>query len=65
MKQYVDKNGSKRQFEVGDLVYVKLQPYRKMSVVNKSCLKLLTKYFGPYKVLDKIGIVAYNFILQL
>ena len=39
--------------------YVKLQPYRKKSVANKKCLKLATKYFSPYKILDRIGAMAY------
>ncbi|CAM8983892.1 unnamed protein product [Rhodiola kirilowii] len=45
------------------MVYVKLQPYRQQSVVLRSTQKLSPKYFGPYKILDKCGVVAYK--LQL
>lgn len=36
MKQLVDRKRSERSFGVGDWVYLKLQPYRQMSVVNRS-----------------------------
>ena len=64
MKQHTDKWRFDREFQVGDLVYVKLQPYRQKSVVNKKCLKVFAKYFGPYKILSRIGLVAYKLELH-
>lgn len=63
MKQYADLNRTERHFDVGDWVYVKLQPYRQQSVELRSQLKLSSKFFGPYLILEKIGEVAYR--LQL
>lgn len=63
MKQNADLHRTERSFEIGDFVYVKLQPYRQGSVVMRQNQKLAPKYFGPYKILDKYGAVAYR--LQL
>ncbi|KAG7564023.1 Retrotransposon gag domain [Arabidopsis suecica] len=50
----------KFKLAIGDYVYVKLQPYRQNSVVLRSNQKLAPKYFGPYKIIDKCGVVAYK-----
>ncbi|GMI86211.1 hypothetical protein HRI_002290400 [Hibiscus trionum] len=63
MKFYADKQRSERQFQVGDEVYLKLQPYRQSSIALRSNLKLAARFYGPYKVIKKIGLVAYQLAL--
>ncbi|GMI65288.1 hypothetical protein HRI_000198100 [Hibiscus trionum] len=63
MKQYADRNKSEREFQIGEEVYLKLQPYRQTSVALRKNLKLSARYFSPYKIVDRIGSVAYK--LQL
>jgi hypothetical protein len=63
MKLYADSNRSKRVFQVGEQVLLKLQPYAQGSVVNIPYPKLAFKHFSPYVVLQRIGATAYK--LQL
>lgn len=60
MKQEADRKCSDVEFQVGDLVLLKLQPYVQRSVVSHPFPKLAMKYYGPYKVLARIGKTAYT-----
>lgn len=60
MKKYADKNRSFREFQVGDSVFLKLQPYIQSSIAPRANHKLLFKYYGPFRVIAKISEVAYK-----
>jgi hypothetical protein len=59
MKQQADKHRSEREFEVGDWVFLRLQPFRQKSM-RKKLGKLSPKFYGPYKVIQRVGMVAYK-----
>jgi hypothetical protein len=59
-KRQADKHRTERSFEVGDLVYLKLQPYVQSSLIRRANHKLAFKFFGPYLVIAKVGSVAYK-----
>jgi hypothetical protein len=63
MKKFVDMNQTERSFEVSDYVYLKMQPYRETALGLPNSLKLTSKWYGPFRVLKKVGNVAYQ--LQL
>lgn len=60
MRRQANKYSSERSFQVGDQVYLKLQPYVQASVARRANNKLSFKFFGPYKILEKIGGAAYK-----
>ncbi|XP_071923075.1 uncharacterized protein [Coffea arabica] len=59
-KYFVDRHRTERSFEVGDLVFLKLQPYRQQTIAIRKNLKLATKFYGPFEVEEKIGEIAYK-----
>uniref|UniRef100_A0A8R7Q7P2 Tf2-1-like SH3-like domain-containing protein n=1 Tax=Triticum urartu TaxID=4572 RepID=A0A8R7Q7P2_TRIUA len=60
MKSQADTHRSERSFEVGDSVYLKLQPYIQTSLADRLNQKLSFRFFGPYKILARIGNAAYR-----
>jgi hypothetical protein len=59
-KVQVDKHRVERTFEVGDLVYLRLQPYRQASIKRSGAEKLQPHFFVPYSIIRKVGFVAYE-----
>ena len=41
-------------------MYLSLQPYKQTSLKRNGAEKLNPRYYGPYKVIQKIGEVAYE-----
>lgn len=54
MKQLTNKKRRELNFNIGDLILVKLQPYRKTPFMGKAFIKLNRRYYGSYKILTKI-----------
>lgn len=65
MKQFANKRRSEREFQVGDLVYLKLQLYRQHSIRKITNQKLSPKYYKPYPIEAKVGQVAYRLTLPI
>ncbi|KAK6158924.1 hypothetical protein DH2020_006238 [Rehmannia glutinosa] len=58
-KSYADKRRKDLEFEVGDEVFLRLSPQK--GLINpKKGGKLSPRYVGPYKILQRIGKLAYR-----
>lgn len=60
MKKFADKHHRELEFGVGDEMFFKLRPYRQKTLAQRRCAKLAPRYYGPYRVLERIGAVAYR-----
>lgn len=61
MKSNANRQRCHKEYQVGERVLLKLQPYAQSSLVNRPFPKLAFKYFGPYTVLKRIRKAAYKF----
>ena len=59
-KQYADSHREEITFQVNDLLYLRLQPYKQTSLKKNGEENLKPRYYGPYKVVRNIGEVAYE-----
>lgn len=65
MKTVEDKQIKEVEYKVGDKVYLKLQPYRQKSVMNRACEKLAPHFYGLFTVSQRIGAIAYQLDLPV
>ncbi|GKF72985.1 hypothetical protein Tco_0219317 [Tanacetum coccineum] len=61
-KSYADKRRKPLEFEVGDQVLLKVSPWKSAVHFGKKG-KLSPRYVGLFKILERIGPVAYRLIL--
>ena len=58
-KSYADNHRRDLEFEVGDMVFLRISPWKGVLRFGKRG-KLSPWYVGPYKIVERIGEVAYR-----
>ena len=61
-KSYVDLKRRDIEYEVGDKVFLKVSPWRKILRFGQKG-KLSSRFIGPYEILERIGHVPYRLAL--
>jgi hypothetical protein len=59
-KMSADIHMIEHNFEVGDLVFLRLQPYRQSSLKKSGAEKLEPIFYGPYRIMRRIGEDSYE-----
>lgn len=60
MKQHANQQHVDREFQVDDMVFLRLQPYRQKYLKIKGPQKLASNFYSAYKVLQCVGLAAYK-----
>ena len=61
-KSYTDLKRKDIQYEIGEKVFLKVSPWKKVLRFGKNG-KLSPRFIGPYEVIEKVGLVAYRLAL--
>jgi hypothetical protein len=59
-KMSTDKNMIELNFEVRDLAFLRIQPYKQSSLKKSGAEKLKPKFYRPYKITRRVAEVAYE-----
>ncbi|CAM8981962.1 unnamed protein product [Rhodiola kirilowii] len=60
MTQKANRHKTEVEYEVGDWVWLKLQPYRQITMRQHRSNKLARRYYAPFQIITRIGRVAYR-----
>ena len=58
MKLFVDHHKREVPYELGDRVFLKLQPYQMKSLARKLNEKPSSQHYGPFQIIKKLGQLA-------
>lgn len=60
MKKQADRKRQEKEFTVGEWVWVKLHRFKQGSLAKRLNFKLSKRYYGLFKIVERVGAVAYK-----
>lgn len=63
MRDQANAKQTDTTFQVDDWVFLHLQPHRQTSLRSRQTHKLSRRFYGPFRILQRIGPVAYRLAL--
>ena len=63
MSTVANKKRREVTFQPGEWIYLKLRPHAQQTVARRINAKLAARFYGPFRIVSKVGTVAYK--LQL
>jgi hypothetical protein len=65
MKKFADTHHTECKFDVGDWVYLRLCPYRRISLSHSTYPKLSPYFYGPFEIEERVSTVVYHLRLPV
>ncbi|KAJ1383055.1 Chromo-like domain superfamily [Sesbania bispinosa] len=63
MRTQANKHRREVEYQVRDVVFLKIQPYKLKSLAKRVNQKLSPRYYGPCEIVEKFSPVAYKLML--
>lgn len=60
MEKYVDLKQKEIVFQEGEWVYLRLQPFRQLSMAHHRSGKLASRFYRPFQITHHVRSVAYR-----
>lgn len=62
-EKYANRTRAFRSYNVGEMVYLKPQPYKLAAFGIHTVLKLATKFYDPFQIIQKVESTTYKLLL--
>ena len=65
MELFADRHRKEMSYELGNWVFLKLQPYRMKLLARKLNENLSPRYYGPFRIIEKLARLPIDWLCPL